>query len=94
MGRGIVVVEVAYLFGCRSLRLPIWQIGLFSNPWVWAAAATMLAAQLVFTYVPLMNRLFHTAPLPAIWWIYATLSGAGILAVIKVKKALGRRAQA
>src|SRR5690606_4952929 len=25
----IVVVEVAYLFSCRSLRLPIWEIGWF-----------------------------------------------------------------
>ena len=31
----IVVVEVGYLFACRSLRLPVWQIGLFSNPSVW-----------------------------------------------------------
>lgn len=87
----VVVVEVAYLFGCRSLRHPLWRIGLFTNKWVWVGAAAMLGAQLFFTYAPIMNRLFHTAPLPLIWWIYATLSGAVILAVTEAKKAFGAR---
>ena len=87
----IVVIEVAYLFACRSLRLPVWRIGLFTNKWVWFGAIAMLAAQLVFTYAPIMNRLFHTAPQPLMWWVYATLAGAAILAVTELKKALARR---
>ena len=88
----IVVIEVAYLFGCRSLRHPLWRIGLFTNKWVWLGATAMLATQLAFTYAPILNRLFHTAPLPLVWWVYATLAGAAILAVTELKKALGRRA--
>jgi len=84
----IVVVEVAYLFGCRSLRLPIWRLGLFTNNWVWAGATLMLGAQLLLTYTPVMNRLFHTAPLPLIWWVYATAAGLVILAFVEAKKAL------
>ena len=52
---------------CRSLRLPMWRLGVFSNGWVWAAAVAMLAAQLLFTYAPFMNTLFPTEPLPAQW---------------------------
>ena len=88
----IVVIEVAYLFGCRSLRHPLWRIGLFTNKWVWLGATAMLATQLAFTYAPILNRLFHTAPLPLVWWVYATLAGAAILAVTELKKALSRRA--
>jgi magnesium-transporting ATPase (P-type) len=44
---------------------------------VWIGAAAMLLAQLAFTYVPIMNRLFHTAPI-ALWW-WAVISAAGFV---------------
>ncbi|MBX3270750.1 MAG: HAD-IC family P-type ATPase [Sandaracinaceae bacterium] len=87
----IVVIEVAYLFACRSLRVPLWRIGLFSNPWVWVGALVMLVAQLAFTYVPFMNRLFHTAPLDLGWWLYFTLAGGLVFAAVELKKLFGRR---
>jgi len=86
----IVVVEVAYLFACRSLRLPIWQLGLFTNRYVWIGATVMLGAQLLFTYVPFMNRLFHTAPIEWFWWLWFTGAGMIVLAVIELKKWIGR----
>ncbi|MCU0677730.1 MAG: cation transporting ATPase C-terminal domain-containing protein, partial [Myxococcota bacterium] len=86
----IVVVEVAYLFACRSLRLPIWQLGLFGNRYVWIGATVMLGAQLLFTYAPFMNRLFHTAPIEWFWWLWFTGAGMIVLAVIELKKWVGR----
>jgi magnesium-transporting ATPase (P-type) len=82
----IVAVEVGYLFVCRSLTLPSWKIGFFSNPSVWMGAAGMLVVQLSLTYVPLMNRLFHTAPIELWWW--AIMSGIGLLvfALAEVRK--------
>jgi cation-transporting P-type ATPase F len=84
----IVVTEVGYLFGCRSLRQPLWRIGLFTNNWVWLGAFVMLLAQLLITYAPFMNRLFHTAPLPFIWWVYATIAGGAIYLLVEAKKVL------
>jgi cation-transporting P-type ATPase F len=84
----IVVVQVGYLFGCRSLRYPIWTIGLFTNNWVWAGAGVMLLTQLLFTYVPFMNRFFHSAPIPAIWWGYMSLAGAAVFVLVEATKAL------
>ena len=86
----IVVVEVGYLFGCRSLRHPIWKIGLFANKWVWAGAFVMLVTQLLFTYAPFMNRIFHSAPVPVIWWGYMTVAGGAVLILVEAKKALFR----
>jgi cation-transporting ATPase F len=88
----IVVIEVAYLFACRSLRLPIWRLGLFTNPWVWVGAVVMLLAQLLLTYAPFMNRLFHTAPIEWIWWVYFSIAGAVVFIVVEMKKLVGRRA--
>jgi len=83
----IVVVEVGYLFACRSLRLPSWKIGLFTNPSIWFGAAGMLGVQLVLTYVPIMNRLFHTAPIDLWWWGVMTAIGLSVFVLAETKKA-------
>ncbi|MFZ9887972.1 MAG: cation-translocating P-type ATPase [Myxococcota bacterium] len=82
----IVVVEVGYLFACRSLRLPSWRIGFFSNPMVWVGAAAMLGAQLAFTYLPFMNGLFHTAPIDPVWWVVMTGLGGTVFALAELRK--------
>ena len=64
-----VVVQVAYLLNCRSLDRPMWRVGLFSNRWVPAGLTAMLGLQLLFTYAPWMNRLFHSAPIQPTWWV-------------------------
>ena len=84
----IVVGEAGYLFACRSLRLTIFRLGLFTNRWVIWGAGLMLAAQLLFTYVPAMNTLFHTAPLEWYWWVYLTAAGAGMWIVVESFKIL------
>ncbi len=84
----IVVIEVGYLFACRSLTLPSWRIGFFSNPGVWLGAGALLLVQLAMTYLPLLNRLLHTAPIE--WWWWCVMSGLGlsIYALAEAKKAL------
>jgi len=65
----IVMVEMGYLFNCRSLNHSLVSIGPFSNRWVLGGALAMLTAQLLFTYTPLMNTLFHTAPISGESWL-------------------------
>ena len=64
----IVIVEIAYLFSCRSLEHSVSAIGWFTNRWAIGGSLAMLAGQLLFTYSPLMNKLFHTAPIDAESW--------------------------
>ncbi|MDP3136804.1 MAG: HAD-IC family P-type ATPase, partial [Burkholderiaceae bacterium] len=66
----IVMVECFYLLNCRSLLHSMFAVGLWSNRWVYAGIAAMLGAQWLFSQTPLMNRLFHTAPLDASSWLY------------------------
>jgi cation-transporting P-type ATPase F len=87
----IVVVEVGYLFACRSLVLPTWKIGLFTNPNAWLGAAAMLMVQMAMTYVPFMNRLFHTAPIDLWWWGVMSGIGLGVFVLAEARKALGRQ---
>ena len=64
-----VMVEMLYLFNCRSLSRSFWSLGVFSNLWVWGGVASMLALQLLLTYWPPLNRVFQTAPISVIDWL-------------------------
>ncbi len=63
-----VMVEIFYLFNCRSLTKSVLKLGLFSNPWVWGGVGAMLALQALYTYLPAMNRMFHSAPISLEAW--------------------------
>jgi calcium-translocating P-type ATPase len=75
-----------YLLNCRSLRYSIFRLGLFSNPWIWAGIAAMMGAQMLLTYLPVMNWLFHTAPIGWMDWLHIVLVGLVIYLVIGAEK--------
>lgn len=86
-----VLVELFYLLNCRSLTHSMFQIGLFSNLWVWAGITTMLILQGLFTYLPVMNSMFHSAPIGLASW--SRILAVSLLAygVVEVEKWLRRR---
>jgi Ca2+-transporting ATPase len=86
-----VAIEIVYLFNCRSLTQPLWHVAPFSNLWVWAGAGAMLLLQLMFTYLPLFQQLFGTAPLHPAAWGEIALVALVALAVMEGEKALRRR---
>ncbi len=64
----IVLVETAYLFSCRSLNHSVFRIGILTNPYAILGVGAMIAAQMLFTYTPAMNRLFQSTPLSLDAW--------------------------
>jgi Ca2+-transporting ATPase len=86
----VVVVQLFYLFNCRSLNNSLFQVGLFSNRWVFAGAAAMVLIQLVFTYVPFMNVIMHSAPIGLEAWGLIALVGLLAFAVVELEKWLRR----
>jgi len=92
----IVLVEIGYLFSCRSLKHSIFAIGLFTNWWAIAGSLTMLGAQLLFTYAPVMNKLFHTAPINAESWLRIVAVAATAFIAVELEKWIrfgGRRGE-
>lgn len=87
----VVVVQVAYLFNCRSLSHPVWVLGLWSNRWAVLGAVAMLGAQVLLTYAPVLNRLFHTAPLGLAAWGRLGAVAVLVFAGVEVEKGLRRR---
>ena len=89
----IVVVEIIYLFNCRSLTRPIRELGLFSNPWVWGGVLVMTALQIVYTYVPLFNTVFGSHPMSAVDWVLVLGISLLISLVVAAEKAIRFRKQ-
>jgi magnesium-transporting ATPase (P-type) len=81
-----VMIEVFYLFNCRSLTRAFWRIGWFSNPWVWAGVGAMIGLQLLLTYLPAMNRAFGTAPISPVAWAEIVVVGLLASACIALEK--------
>ncbi|MGQ9650909.1 MAG: cation-transporting P-type ATPase [Phycisphaerae bacterium] len=82
----LVLVEMFYLFNCRSLTRSVLEIGVFSNRWIPVGVVSMLLLQLAFSYLPAMNRLFHSAPVDAVTWFEAAaiaLVGSVLVAMLK-----------
>jgi len=82
----MVLVEIAYLFSCRSLNHSLFAIGLFANWWVIAGSLAMLGAQLLFTYAPLMNKLFHSAPISGESWVRIVVVAVVSFAAVEFEK--------
>jgi Ca2+-transporting ATPase len=83
--------EMFYLFNCRSLTVSMFQLGVFSNPWLLAGVGAMTVLQLMFTYTPWMNKAFHTAPIGGQEWILILGWSLAIYLVVKTEKWLRRR---
>jgi magnesium-transporting ATPase (P-type) len=82
----VVLFQIFYVLHCRSLNGSMRSVGLFSNPWVYAGIAALLALQLGFVYLPSMNAMFGSAPLPLDAWIEAAVVAALIVPVISAEK--------
>jgi cation-transporting P-type ATPase F len=53
---------------------------------VFAGIGGMIAAQVVFTHAPFMNRLFHTAPIGPAEWLRSLAVGATVFAIVEFEK--------
>ncbi len=90
----LLLGEVFYLFNCRRLTASVlsWD-GLFGNRYVIIAIAILLGLQVLFTYLPAMQTLFHTAPLDAPTWGRILLFGLAVFAIVEVEKKVVRHWQ-
>jgi len=82
----IVLIEAVYLFNCRSLNHSVFAIGLFKNRWAIAGALGMIGAQVLFTYTPVMNKLFYSAPIGAASWLRIVGVAGVVFVVVEVEK--------
>lgn len=85
-----VMIQILYLFNCRSLTRSIFSIGIFSNMYLIYGILMMLAAQIAFTYFPFMNKVFHSAPIDFKDWGKILLIGVLSFIIVGIEKRIVR----
>jgi len=86
-----VMGELFYLFNCRSLTKSVFEVGFFSNLWVFGGAGLMFVLQLLFTYVPVMNTALHSSPIGLDAWLRIVAAASLIMVVVGIEKWFVRR---
>ena len=88
----VIACQVFYLYNCRYLLLPVFNLqGLSGNPWVPGAIILIVLLQAGFTYLPPMQLLFGTTPLPLESWLGILAVSLPILFLVEGEKAILRR---
>ncbi|MCX5864567.1 MAG: cation-transporting P-type ATPase [Deltaproteobacteria bacterium] len=81
-----VMVELFYLFNCRSLEKSVFQLGFFSNLWVMGGVVSMFLLQIAYTHLPMMNRLFQSAPITLAVWGKTLVAGVVVFVIVEIEK--------
>ncbi|MBW1671453.1 MAG: cation-transporting P-type ATPase [Deltaproteobacteria bacterium] len=84
--------EMFYLFNCRSLTRSFWQLGVFSNVWLWGGITVMTGLQALFTYSPVFNTIFRSHPMGIVHWALV-LGYSALISLITGVEKLARRRQ-
>jgi magnesium-transporting ATPase (P-type) len=88
----LVVLEIFYLFNVRYLHMTsITLRGALGTPAVLMALAAVVAAQLLFTYAPLMNGWFESRPVAFLDGLLVVAAGVALMALLEGEKLLTRR---
>ncbi len=87
----LVMGEIVYLFNSRYLYAPAlsWK-GLFSNRYVLLAVPVLLVAQGLFSYLPVLQKLFGTADIDATAWARIGAFGLLLFTLVEIEKYLLR----
>lgn len=88
---GIVLMQVANVFACRSSVEPLTRLGLFTNKLMLAGIALELALAYVIIYHPWGQEIFGTAALPAWVWLVLVPFGLALLLLEELRKLMVRR---
>ena len=82
----IVMIEIFYLFNCRSLTKSVFRMGFFSNKWIFFGVTLMILLQIVFTYTPVMNEIFQSKPIGIESWLKILAVAVITFLIIEIKK--------
>lgn len=87
----VIMVHVFYLITARSIRESIFTFSPFSNKWSLLGIGITISSLLMIIYLPALQILFRTAPIPAEWWILILLFSLPGLILIEIEKFIARR---
>ena len=87
----MVPAQLLHMLNCRSTNSFSLDRGILKNRGIWLVSGVLMLLQALIIYLPLMNTLFGTRPLPFKYWVIAFIVGAAIFVVVELEKQLTRR---
>ncbi|WP_313952449.1 cation-transporting P-type ATPase [Accumulibacter sp.] len=90
----LVIGELVYLFNVRHFTASAFNREVLTgNPVALWVSAILIVFQLLFTYAPPLQQVFHTAALDAVSWLVILTLGAGKFLAVEAEKAVLRHLQ-
>jgi magnesium-transporting ATPase (P-type) len=87
----LVVGELVYLFNVRHFTAHAFTRDILTgNPVAFWVSVLLIGVQLLFTYAPPMQQVFHTAPLDMASWLIILALGLGKFLAVEAEKAVLR----
>jgi Ca2+-transporting ATPase len=69
----MIIMELANAISARSLRYPVWKVGVFKNKFLWYAVLFSFFLQLIVLYTPGLNSAFNVSAPELLDWAFAIL---------------------
>jgi P-type Ca2+ transporter type 2C len=82
----MIVIELAIALSARSLKYPVFKVGVFKNKYLWYAILSSFALQLVILYLPGLQNIFDVRSPEFIDWAIAALFGGIVFSALEIGK--------
>ncbi len=82
----MIMIELAIALSSRSLKYPVFKVGVFKNKYLWYAILSSFALQLIILYVPGVQALFDVRSPELIDWAIAALFAGIVFGALELGK--------
>ncbi len=82
----MIIMELANAISARSLKYPVWKVGVFRNKFLWYAVLSSFFLQLVVLYTPGLNSVFDVHAPELLDWALAVL----FMAIVFISLEMGK----
>ena len=82
----MILMELANAISARSLKFPVWKVGVFKNKFLWYAVLSSFFLQLVVLYTPGLNAAFDVHAPEPLDWAFAILFTAIVFVSLETGK--------
>ncbi|MGQ9743478.1 MAG: cation-translocating P-type ATPase [Candidatus Bathycorpusculaceae bacterium] len=82
----MILMELANAISARSLKYPVFKVGVFKNKFLWVAVLSSLGLQLMVLYTPFLQDLFDVHTPELIDWAFAILFTAIVFGSLELGK--------
>ncbi|MGE9551034.1 cation-transporting P-type ATPase [Erwinia amylovora] len=87
----LVTAQWVYMLNCRDTESFSLNRGLLQNRGIWLVSGVLVLLQLAIIYLPFMNTLFGTVPLPLTFWLVPLAVGVVLFLIVEIEKPLTRK---